>query len=79
MDTGRIEQISEFLANRTDLIDSDFEIFLKKFGDETKVEPTSKIMSDLKMKVEELSTDSVKHKLIQICGMIWIEIKYLIW
>ena len=69
MDTGRIEQISEFLANRTDLIDNDFEIFLNKFGDETKVEPTSKIMSDLKIKVEELSTGTVKHKLIQISGM----------
>ena len=69
MDTGRIEQISELIANRTDLIDNDFEILVKKFGDETKVEPTSKIMSDLKIKVEELSTDIVKHKLIQISGM----------
>jgi len=64
----RIEQISDFLAKRRDLIDNDFAIFLKKFADETKVEPTSKIMSDLKMKVEELSTDIVKHKLIQISG-----------
>ena len=69
MDTGRIEQISEFLANRTDLINDDFEILLNNGGDETKVEPTSKIMSDLKIKVEELSTDIVKHKLIQISGM----------
>ena len=69
MDTGRIEQISEFLANRSDLIDNDFEMFLKKFDDETKNEPTAKIMSDLKMKGEELSTDIVKHKLIQISGM----------
>ena len=38
-------------------------------GAKTKVEPTFKIMSDLKMKIEELSTDSVKHQLIQICGM----------
>ena len=69
MDTGRIEQISEFLANRTDLINDNFEILLNNGGDETKVEPTSKIMSDLKIKVEELSTDIVKHKLIQISGM----------
>ena len=69
MDTGRIEQISEFLANRKDLINGDFEILLNNCGEETKVEPTSKIMSDLKMKVEELSTDIVKHKLIQISGM----------
>ena len=70
MDTGRIEQIFEFLANRTDLINDDFEIFMNNngCGAETKVEPTSKIMSDLKMKVEELSTDTVKHKLIQISG-----------
>ena len=69
MDTGRIEQISEFLANRTDLINDNFEILLNNGGDKTKVEPTSKIMSDLKIKVEELSTDIVKHKLIQISGM----------
>ena len=69
MDTGRIEQISDFLANRTDLINDDFEILLNNGGDETKVEPTSKIMSELKMKVEGLSTNSVKHKLIQISGM----------
>ena len=70
MDTGRIEQISEFLANRTDLSNDDFEILLNSDGGgETKVEPTSKIMSDLKIKVEGLSTDIVKHKLIQICGM----------
>ena len=69
MDTGRIEQNSEFLANRIDLINDEFEILMKKCGDKTKVEPTSKIMSDLKMKVEELSTDIVKHKLIQISGM----------
>ena len=67
--TGRIEQISEFLANRRDLINDNFEILLNNGGDETKVEPTSKIMSDLKIKVEELSTDIVKHKLIQISGM----------
>ena len=66
--TGRIEQISEFLENRKDLINDDFEIILNNGGDESKVEPTSKIMSDLKMKVEGLSTSSVKHKLIQISG-----------
>ena len=69
VDTGRIEQISDFLANRKDLINDDFEILLNNGDDETKVEPTSKIMSDLKIKVEELSTNSVKHKLIQISGM----------
>jgi hypothetical protein len=73
VDTGRIEKISEFLANRTDLKHDEFEVLMKKCGNETKVEPTSKLMSDLKMKVEGLSTNSVKHKLIQISG-----IKYLI-
>ena len=72
MDTGRIEQISEFLANRRDLINDNFEILLNNGGDETKVEPTSKIMSDLKIKVEEFSTDIVKHKLIQISGMYYL-------
>ena len=75
MDTGRIEQISEFIANRTDLINNDFEIFVKKFGDETKVEPTSKVMSDLKMKVEGLNTDNVRHKLIQISGKYYLNEK----
>ena len=70
MDTGRIEQISEFLSNRTDLINDNFEILRNIGGDETKVEPT--IMSDLKMKVEGLSTNSVKHKLIQISGMYYL-------
>ena len=75
MDTGRIEQISEFIANRTDLINNDFEIFVKKFGDETKVEPTSKVMSDLKMKVEGLNTENVRHKLIQISGKYYLNEK----
>ena len=74
MDTGRIEQISEFLANRTDLINDDFEIFMNNngCGAETKVEPTSKIMSDHKIEVEEFSTDIIKHKLIQISGMYYL-------
>ena len=75
MDTGRIEQISEFLANRTDLINDNFEILLNNGGDETKVEPTSKVMSDLKMKVEGLNTDNVRHKLIQISGKYYLNEK----
>ena len=64
-----MSKFSEYLANRTDLINDNFEILLNNGDDETKVEPTSKIMSDLKIKVEELSTGTVKHKLIQISGM----------
>ena len=67
-DSGRIEQISEFLANRTELKDDEFEILWKSSEDKSKFESTSKIMSDLKSEIEGSNTKSVTHKLVQISG-----------
>ena len=68
--TGRFEQISTFLAHRTELLQDDFQILMTYYLDakNTTIEPTSKIMSNLKIKIEASSTENVKHRLIQISG-----------
>ena len=60
----RMTQINNFLDKRTKLLDQNFVIDM--YND--KVEATSKIISNIRIKVESMSSETILHRLVQISG-----------
>ena len=60
----RMKQIDDFLDKRTKLLDNNFVIDMNN----DKLEATSKIISNIRTKVESKSSETILHRLVQISG-----------